>query len=51
VDEDGDLDLVLHFNTQDAGIACNDEEAHVTGETFDGQLIEGSDAINIVKCN
>lgn len=51
VDEDGDLDLVLHFNTQETGIACGDTEAHLTGETFDGQAIEGFDSINTVRCD
>ncbi len=51
VDEDGDLDLVLHFRTQETGIECEDMEAGLTGETFDGQEIAGYDSINIVKCN
>ncbi len=51
IDEDGDLDLILHFNTQDTGITCSTEEAYVTGLTFDGQLIEGYDVINVVKCD
>ncbi len=50
-DDDGDLDLVLHFLTQETGIECGDTEAGLTGETFDGQAIEGFDSINIVKCN
>jgi hypothetical protein len=57
VDEDGDPDLVLHFITQETGIVCEDVEARLTGETFDGQAIEGFDSVNIVdsvnieKCN
>lgn len=50
VDEDGDLDLILHFNTQDTGIICSDQEAGLTGEAFDGQMIEGFDSIHIVMC-
>ncbi len=50
VDGDGDLDLVLHFRTQNTGIACGDTSAFLTGQTFDGQLIKGSDSINTVKC-
>ncbi|MHA2101653.1 MAG: hypothetical protein ACW99A_23620 [Candidatus Kariarchaeaceae archaeon] len=50
VDDDGDLDLVLHFRTQETGIECGDTEAVLTGETFGGQAIEGFDSINIVKC-
>ncbi len=50
VDGDGDFDLILHFNTQETGIICADIEADLTGETFEGQVIEGFDSINIVKC-
>lgn len=50
VDEDGDLDLILHFKTQETGIQCGDTEAILTGETFSGQIIEGVDSINTVGC-
>ena len=50
VDRDGDLDLVLHFRTVDTGIACGDETASLTGETFDGQPIAGSDSVRTVGC-
>ena len=49
-DGDGDLDLVLHFRTQETGIQCGDTAASLTGETFGGQLIEGSDSISTVGC-
>jgi len=49
-DGDGDVDLVLHFRTQATGIACGDTSASLTGETFGGQDIEGSDTINTVGC-
>ena len=48
VDGDGDLDLVLHFRSQDTGIASTDTEACLTGETFDGQEIVGCDSVNVV---
>ena len=51
VDEDGDLDLVLHFMTQESGIQCGDTEVSLTAETFDGQPIQGSDSIVTVGCN
>jgi hypothetical protein len=51
VDSDGDLDLVLHFRTQEAGILCGDTEASLTGETFDGQAIQGTDSIVTVGCH
>jgi hypothetical protein len=50
VDGDGDTDMILHFNTQDTGIACGDASASLTGETFGEQMIEGSDSINTVGC-
>jgi cysteine-rich repeat protein len=50
VDDDGDLDLVLHFKTLESGIACGETEVRLTGETFDGQDIEGYDSIQTVGC-
>jgi len=49
-DGDGDLDLVLHFKTQDTGIQCGDTQASLTGQTFGGQAITGTDAIQTVGC-
>jgi hypothetical protein len=51
VDGDGYMDLLLHFDTQDTGIACGDTEATLTGETFGGEPISGSDSIVTVKCD
>ena len=50
-DGDGDLDLVLRFRTQDTGITCGATAASLTGETFTGQPITGSDSIKTVGCN
>ncbi|MEX2498474.1 MAG: nidogen-like domain-containing protein [Wenzhouxiangellaceae bacterium] len=50
VDGDGDVDLLLHFPTQETGIACDAEAVSLTGETFEGRMIEGSDSILIVGC-
>jgi hypothetical protein len=50
VDQDGDTDMILHFNTQDTGIQCGDTSASLTGETFSGQALEGSDSIKTVGC-
>ena len=50
VDGDGDVDMILHFSTQNTGIVCGDTYASLTGETFDGQMIEGSDSVNTVGC-
>ena len=50
VDGDGHGDLLLHFDTQETGIACGDTVAILTGETFDGKPIEGTDTIKTVRC-
>jgi hypothetical protein len=49
VDDDGDIDLILHFRTQDAGIAAGDTEAVLTGETLEGRRIEGSDRVRVLE--
>jgi hypothetical protein len=48
VDEDGDLDLVMHFRTQETEIAGDATEACLTGQTFSGQPVQGCDVIRIV---
>ena len=45
VDGDGDLDLVLHYETQQTGIDPGDTQACLTGETFEGIAIEGCDSV------
>lgn len=50
VDRDGDLDLMLHFHVGETGIVCGATEVTLTGETFDGQAIAGSDSIRTVPC-
>jgi len=50
VDGDADLDLVLHFRTQDAGIQCGDTSASLTGQTTGGQAISGFDGVKTVGC-
>ena len=50
VDGDGDTDMILRFNTQDTGIECGDTSATLTGQTFDGQTIHGTDSIETVGC-
>lgn len=48
VDLDGDLDMVLHFRTQDTSIAAGDTEACLTGTTSYGETISDCDSITIV---
>jgi hypothetical protein len=49
-DNDGDLDMVLRFKTQDTGVQCGDQSLVLTGKTMGGQAIQGSDAITTVGC-
>ena len=42
--------MVVHFKTQETGIACGDTSATLTGETFDGTAIEGSESVDTVGC-
>lgn len=50
VDKDGDLDLLLRFDTQDTGIVCGQTEATLTGELFSGEPIAGTDSIYTTPC-
>ncbi len=50
VDNDGDSDVVYHFATQDTGIQCGDTTATLTGATFGGQPVMGSDSIVTRGC-
>ena len=49
-DEDGLPDLALHFRTRETGITCGDTSASLTGDTFDGQAIEGSVSFRTLGC-
>lgn len=48
VDGNGDTDLVLHFRLRDTSLACDSTEGRLMGDTFDGQAIEGTDAVRMV---
>ena len=48
VDRDGDLDLLLHYETQQTGIDSGDTEACLTGATFGGLPITGCDSVRTV---
>jgi hypothetical protein len=50
VNNDGDPDLLLYFNTQDTRIQCQTTSASLTGQTFGGQNFHGSDAIQTTGC-
>lgn len=51
VDGDGDVDMVVHFATQDTGITCGSTSASLTGATFGGMKFKGSDSVATVGCN
>jgi hypothetical protein len=51
VDGDGDLDLIIHFKTQETGIAAGDTGATLTGATFGGVPIVGTDSVRTVPEN
>ncbi len=50
VDGDGDMDMILHFVTQETSLVCGDTEAILTGKTFNEQAIKGSQSIKTVGC-
>ena len=47
VDHDGDLDLLLHFRTQETSIVAGQVQACLTA-TFDGNTLQGCDSIKVV---
>jgi len=49
VNNDGNLDLILHFKTQETRIQYGDIAARLSGYTYDGVEIRGSDSIKTVK--
>ncbi|MDH3369340.1 MAG: hypothetical protein OEO20_15965 [Gemmatimonadota bacterium] len=49
VDLDGDLDLVLHFRLGETVLTCASTDGTLSGETFDGQTIEGTDAVHMIE--
>jgi len=48
VDNDGDLDMLLYFDTQDLNIDVNSTDATLMGTCNDGTDIVGTDSVNIV---
>ena len=50
VDDDGDTDLILRFKIQDTGLECGDTSAILSGATYDGKSIQGTDSIKTARC-
>ncbi len=48
VDEDGDLDLEFHFRLGETQLTCDSVVGTLTGETYDGIPIEGSDNVRMI---
>jgi len=48
VDNDGDIDMLFHFNAQDLDLDENSTEATLLGTTYGGIAVEGTDTVNIV---
>ncbi len=51
VDGDGLLDTILHFKTEELQIDPDATEVTLTGQTYSGEAIVGSDNITIVSTN
>ena len=48
IDNNGDLDLILHFDTQSLKLVQDSARATLTGQLTDGRLIKGSDSVRII---
>ena len=49
VDDDGDIDLLVHVETENLALGTGATTVILTGETYDGEQFEGSDDIVIVR--
>lgn len=50
VNMDGIPDLVLHYDTGETGIECDDESAELRATNEFGQTVVGTDAVSTVAC-
>lgn len=51
VNGDDFADLLVRFNTAYSWIQCGDTQVTLTAETFDGEMITGTDSISTAQCN
>jgi hypothetical protein len=49
VDGNGYTDLVFHFLIGDTNLDCDSIEGKIVGETFSGEIFEGSDMVHMLK--
>ncbi|MCE7985249.1 MAG: hypothetical protein DYG89_29095 [Caldilinea sp. CFX5] len=49
VDNDGDRDLIFHFRLGNTALTCTSTQATLTGYTFAGWAITGSDSVYMVR--
>jgi len=49
VDSDGNLDMILHFRTEEVGLTEETSEATLTGQTSDGINFVGEDSVRILS--
>jgi hypothetical protein len=50
VDGDGDLDMLIHFKTQQTGVTCTSIQLGIVALTYDGIPVVGSDSIVTSGC-
>jgi len=43
-------DFTVRYQVSESGIACNDTEVTLIGETYSGEAFTGTDAINATQC-
>jgi len=48
VDSDGDMDLLFHLKTQGLDLTDESTEATLTGSTYEGFPVQGTDSVNVV---
>ncbi|VGO14436.1 hypothetical protein PDESU_02997 [Pontiella desulfatans] len=48
VDQDGDIDLLLHFLTQELQLSDTSTQAYLIGQTPNGQILMGVDTVMVV---
>ncbi len=48
VDDDGDTDLVFHYLMLETSLTCLSEQGTLTGLTYDGDPIVGTDSVNMI---